>query len=349
VQGVGRSLALWRPRKIVAPADRPGFLTEALAIRAALLKSAQGSASSVSVPADARSSPEVVKARLTGTMVGAVSGFFTGGILGGILASSLFVNFAGPGGPGFFLGFLLEAGVFFGGALGGLFLGMFLGRRGLASPIERALRRRQERSPAEHRDRPYAQPTTSTANVEESPDGLTIALPPVGLVRGCGWFVFIWAMFWNVFLVIATPLFLGAAFQGEMKWVGGKEPVHPALMVLFLMPFWLVGLVALLIIVYRGRRSALITLSHDRLIIEEFTPFGTRRHEWPRDKVTGVSLIGAEIFRTQLVIQSPALPELQLLGYRPRAELAWIARVLKEKISVAQPKPPSGTRGLTNG
>jgi hypothetical protein len=77
VQGVGRSLALWRPRKIVAPADRPGFLAEALAIRAALLKSAQGSTSSVSVPADARSSPEVVKARLTGTMVGAVSGFFT--------------------------------------------------------------------------------------------------------------------------------------------------------------------------------------------------------------------------------------------------------------------------------
>jgi hypothetical protein len=341
VQGVGRRLALWRPGKIVAPTNRLGLLDEALAIRAALVKSAQGSATSISVPAGARRSPEAVKARIAGAVIGAICGFFTGSMLGGALASWIFFNFAGPGGLGFF-------GVFFGGALGGLFLGMLLGSRAFTGPIESALRRRQGRLRAEHKDRPYAQPITIMASVEESTDELTIALPPPGLVGGCGWFIFIWAMLWNCFLVIATPLFLGAAFQGEMKWDGGKEPVHPSFMVLFLTPFWLVGLVALLIIVYRGRSYALITMSHDRLIIEEFTLFGTRRHEWPRDNLTGVSLTGAE-FRPQLVIQSLALPEVHLLGYRYMAELAWIAKVLKEKIVVAQPKPHSGTPGLTNG
>jgi hypothetical protein len=347
VQGVGWRLALWRPGKIVAPANRPEFLEEALAIRSALVKSAQGSATSV--PADARMSPEAVKARIAGTTIGAICGFSAGGILGNTLASWIFFHFAGPGRLGFFLDFVLEAGVFFGGALGGLFLGMFLGSLAFAGPIETALRRRQERLRAEQNDRPYAQPITSMASVEESTDELTIALPSPGLVRGCGWFTFIWAMFWNGFLVIATPLFLRAAFQGEMKWDGGNEPVHPSFMALFLTPFWLIGLVALLIIVYRGRRSALITMSHDRLIIEEFTLFGTRRHDWPRDTLAGVSLTGADLFRPQLVVQSLALPEVHLLGYRQGAELAWIGKVLKEKISVAQPKPLIGIPGLTTG
>jgi hypothetical protein len=348
-QGVGRRLALWRPSKVVAPANRPDFLEEALAIRAALVKSAKGLATSISVPAGASMSPEAVKARIAGTTIGAICGFFTGGILGSTLASRIFFNFAGPGGLGFFLEFFLNAGVFFGGALGGLFLGMFLGSRAFAGPIESALRRRQERLLAEQNDRPYAQPITSTASVEESTGELTIVLPPPGLVWGCGWFTFIWAMFWNAFLVVATPLFLRAAFQGEMKWEGGKEPVHPFFMALYLTPFWLIGLVALLIIVYRGRRSALIRVSHDRLIIEEFTLFGTRRHDWPRDALTGVSLTGAELFRPKLTIQSPALPEVHLLSYRHGAELAWIAKVLKEKISVAQLKPHIGIPGLTNG
>jgi hypothetical protein len=144
VQGGGRCLALWRPRKIIAPANRPGLLEEALAIRAALVKPAQGSAPSVSIRANARRSPEAVQARMAGTMLGAVSGCFTGGILGDILSRRIFFKFAGPGGPGHFLGFVLEAGVFFGCALGGLFLGMFLGRRAFAGPIEGALRRRQK-------------------------------------------------------------------------------------------------------------------------------------------------------------------------------------------------------------
>jgi hypothetical protein len=336
VQGVGRRLALWRPGKIVAPANRPGLLEEALTIRAALVKSAQRSPTSVSLFAGARTSPEMVNARIHGATIGAIGGFVTGSILG----TWIFFNFPDPG----VLGFAL---VFFGGSLGGLFLGMFLGSRAFAGPLERALRRRQERLLPEHNDRPYAQPVTSTASVAESTDGLTIALPPPGLVRGCDWFTFIWAIFWNVFLVILTPLFLMAAFQGQMKWEGGAEPVHPSFMALFLTPFWLIGLVALLIIVYRGRRSALITMSPNRLIIEEFTLFGTRRHEWPRDKLTGVSLTGAKLFRPELVVQSLALPEVHLFGYRHGAELAWIAKVLKEKISVAQPKPHSGTPGLT--
>jgi hypothetical protein len=132
VQGVGRHLALWRPGKIVAPASRPGFLEEALAIRAALVKSARGSATSVSVPAAARRSPEAVKARMAYTLTGAVCGFFTGSILGGALASWIFFHFAGPGGPGLILAFFLQTGVFFGGALGGLFLGMYLGSRAFA-------------------------------------------------------------------------------------------------------------------------------------------------------------------------------------------------------------------------
>jgi hypothetical protein len=154
VQGIGRRLAVWQTNKIVAPADRPRFLAEAFAIRAALVDSAQGAVPSVSVPAKPRSGPEAARARLTGTMIGGVSGFFLGGILGAIVAGGILFRFADPHGGHFFRLFFLEAVVFFGGTFGGLVLGMFVGRRVLAGPIERALRHRQERLFTERKDCP---------------------------------------------------------------------------------------------------------------------------------------------------------------------------------------------------
>ena len=87
----------------------------------------------------------------------------------------------------------------------------------------------------------------------------------------------------------------------------------------------------------------MITVSRDRLTIEESTLFGTRRREWPREKLAAVGLAGAEILRPRLLIDSPGQPALELLGYRKRAELAWISRIIREKLAVAQPQRQSGT------
>jgi hypothetical protein len=334
VQCAGRCLAAWRPNKIVAAADRPPFLAEALAIQAVLVESAPNAAAPV--PAAATRGPESAQAGLAAASVGAVAGFFGGGSLGAILAGWIFFHARAPGAPGFMVAFLLQAGVFFGGAFGGLFLGLFLGRRFLPDVLAGILRRREQRLRARYSNRPDGQPLASTAVLEDGAGERIITLPPAGLVRGCGCFVFLWALLWNAFLVLGTPIILVAAFQGKVQGQGGQGTLHPAWVVLFLTPFWLIGLGSLAAIVSRGRRRARITASADWLIVEESTPFGGSRHEWPREKLADVRVIPAPPGRSQLIIISPGQPDYVLLANRERDELVWIAEVVREQLSLGQ-------------
>jgi hypothetical protein len=267
-----------------------------------------------------------------------VCGFFSGGILGGIAAGWIYL-----GGDilqdrdNFFLRYLLSALAFFGGAFGGLVLGALIGRFALAGLISRLTAWRAA-SVAMRPGRLEGQPTSSDAVVAQSAGETTITLPAKGLVGGCGCFIFVWALFWNLFLLVATPVFLIAAFQGEMKQEGSNESVHPAIMILFLTPFWLVGLGAIWFIVSRGKRRSQIVVSGERLLIEEVTVLGTRRHEWRRDELTAVRYAEESPRRSQLSIQGSSRPAVDVLGHRDAAELAWIARVVNAQLALSGPK-----------
>jgi hypothetical protein len=336
VQAAGRCMVLWRPNKIVAAADRPTFLAEALAARAVLVESASATAGQLPVVARTAHDPVEAAARLAGAGLGAAIGFFGVGSLGGMLAMWIFFHGRAPGAAGFAMASALQAAVVFGSAFGGLFLGLFVGRRYLAGLAVAVIRRREERLRALHPNRPDDQPLASTAVLEEGRHERTITMPPAGLLRGCGCFVFVWTVLWNSFVALATPLFLVMAFQGKVQAQGGQGNVPPGLIVLFLTPFWLIGLGSALAIVYRGRRHARLTSSGDSLTFEEFTPFGSTRYEWGREKVADVRVTGPAAGQPQLVIASPGQPDREILGYRDRAELTWIAAVVREQLGIGR-------------
>jgi MFS family permease len=339
VQSAGGRLALWRPKKLVAPANRSKFLEEALAARDALSKS-QGARSRATLAAETPGEPAETEARSVAAALGSIGGFFAGGILGGIAAGWVFFNRDLQHSDSFFLHFLLSAVLFFGGAIGGLFLGLFFGRRALSGLVKWHTARRTA-SVAKLPGRLQGQPVTSDAVVAQSDRETTITLPATGLVRGCGCFVFVWALLWNLFIVIATPFFLIAAFRGEMKQEGSNEPVHPAIMTLFLTPFWIVGLTAIWFIVYRGRRRGRIVVSPDRLLVEEVSVLGTQRHELRREELTAVRLVEEPENRSCLSIQGFGRVPVEVFRHRAAAELAWIARVVNERLALSRPGTPA--------
>jgi hypothetical protein len=181
------------------------------------------------------------------------------------------------------------------------------------------------------------QPAHSTAILERQADGFTITIPPVGLRRSCKGFFFAWCLIWNIFLVVFVPLFLPAAFRGEVKWEGTKEIVSPLFACLFMTPFLLVGVGSALAFSYRVRRSASIVVAGDTLKIVETTLFGTRQREWAARDLAGIRVIsesspdseGGTRWTTTLNVHPKEGETYRYLSYRDKAELEWIATLLR--------------------
>jgi hypothetical protein len=342
VQGAGRCMGLWRPNKVVAAADRPTFLAEALAVRAALVESASDGEPTLPAPPGAARGPAEAAANLAGAGIGAMVGFFGGGALSSCVAMWIFFHARGPGAAGFALASALLAGLVFGGAFGGLFLGLFVGRRFGAGPAGDWMRRREARLRARHPHLAPGQPVASTAVLEEGPEAQKITFPAPGLLRGCGCFMFLWSAMWNSFLLLATPLFLVGAFQGKVQGAPGN--LQPVWIVLFLTPFWLIGVGSALAIVKRGRRHARVRVSGDGLVFEEFTPLGGTRYEWGREKVTDVRVGSSLGGQPRLVVASSGQPDREILAYRDRAELVWLAAVVRQRLRLGEPVVPGDSR-----
>jgi hypothetical protein len=331
-------LALGKPRKIVPPMDRLQFIEEAMAIRNALSASAAGAPLELAVDSGDLHPPQMAKSRAAAALIGGVCGFFGGGIVGGFLAGWIFFNLEHDGGPAFFLFFFLEAAVFFGGAFGGLFLGMIAGTRLLTRPIGRIVARRGDSLTLRNGQRdPQAIDNQSAAHDRDLEAVIEVRAP--GLVGGCGCFVFGWSILWNLFMLVATPIFLVSAFQGEMVNEANGEPVHPAMMILFLIPFWVIGLTSLGFIVKRGRRGAVVRVSNDKLVIEESGAFGARRYEWPRTQLAGVHVVQDSSCRPRLLIQCAHQSPVEVLGYRSKPELDLIAKTITERMNLDSVEP----------
>jgi hypothetical protein len=309
-------------------------VADALAIRAAF---AASPADAVPLPAGPGQDAEVIRARLLGGIIGMFAGFFAGGFTGGVLAILIFFHADHDPNGGLSLSFALTLIVFFGGAFGGAILGAVLGRK-LLSPLFEGTVRRRQRWLARNTERYRGQPPSSAAVVEERVNELLITLPPVGLVRGLGCFVFVWGLLWNLFLLIATPAFVWAAFHGEMKG-GDGQPAQPAFIILFLVPFWAVGVGAALAIFYHGRRRAQLRVSAEGLAALEQTIFGNRHQECSRDRITDVKLLTLGPGQARLVISSPGQADTPILKGRTPDELAWLAKILRQQLALTHHSP----------
>jgi hypothetical protein len=325
VESAGHHLALWRRKTIVPGAERPRFLAEALEVRRSLVE-ARPRAHAAVVPGHPRHpDPLMIPARIMGTVLGLLGGFFAGAFV--------FFFFLAWGGP-FQFGAWMPVD-FFGGVITGLLLGGFLGNRYLPKPLFRSLRRRRAREQHAIAASPWRQPLGSTAQVEERGDQLIVVLPADGIVRASGCFFSLWCGLWNLFLVVFTALWVPAALQGQVRWQGGNQFAPPWQAVLVLVPFWLGSVLAVLFLLYRGRRHALLVVDSNHLWFEETTLFGIKRLDWSREELaeirTSASPRQRSLGKKDLCLVSRAGSATHLLGWRPAKEVAWLAGLIRER------------------
>ncbi len=171
------------------------------------------------------------------------------------------------------------------------------------------------------------QPQGSDATIERRADGITLSIPPAGIVRGSkGLFVF--AIVWNLFIGgFGTMLTLSSLgiFDSPVRslWFG----------YVFLLPFVAVGIATLLAAINMGRRTTAIATSGDELFVVRKGLFGKKTQQWR------LSEVAIRVAHSGMKVNDQPIQELQIQGMngkfgmlceRPEIELHWIAGQLRD-------------------
>lgn len=343
-------LACWRPRQIVTPQERPRFLAEAMAVRAALVDVANSPDSHSpegSIPNNSLAlagAPNVATpTRMAGTVIGAFFGFGIGGFVGATLAMTLAstLDKAAPDRGG--TTFLVVIAVFFGSAFVGLISGAVLGNK-LISRFLTLLRGVPPAVPGEGASAEWMTPPPgSSARVERLGDEVRVNFPPLGFFRGSGCFLSIWAGLWNLFVIVSTPLFMSAALRGDVKNEAG-QPQSPLMVALFLVPFWLVGSGSLVAIIYQARRRTSLAVSPTQLRVERTTLFGRTEYEWSNEEIEAIETSTTDSGGSRVVIRPFDHVPVMLLGERTHFERRWLSQLLKATL-----RPPNRSHSSSAG
>lgn len=171
------------------------------------------------------------------------------------------------------------------------------------------------------------QPADSNVIYEPHEDGLTITVPPVGMRKGSkGMLGF--SIFWNGFMALATAGWLYA----------GRSDA--ALIVYIIFPlFWLIGIAMLLAAMNAGRRTAILDVVGDTLLITRKTLFKTTQQEVRRDNIQSIrrDASGTKVNDVPLLNLQVRLVEgkkISMLGQLSNDELSWIAAILREALNL---------------
>jgi hypothetical protein len=190
------------------------------------------------------------------------------------------------------------------------------------------------------------QPGTSTAILEQQPNGFRITIPPPGMLKGSSSSFVVWCLVWNGMMCLMAPLFLYAAFQGEVKWAGGDDKVSILFMCCFLAPFVLIGMGTLIVLYTRGRHCVVISVADQSLEVLARGFVGTRSSWWQskdllaigalREKQDGANEEGEYVtsWTVSLGIQTARGEITRLLTNRDQAELEWIATELRRSLQL---------------
>jgi hypothetical protein len=189
--------------------------------------------------------------------------------------------------------------------------------------------------PEEILERPE-QPAESTAILERCLDGVTITLPVLGLRRVWGSFLGMFTLGWNGFMAMFSAIFLSALLADQVE----ENAWWFCWIMLPLM--WLIGIGLLLETLHMSKRSAVLTVTKDSLAILETELFGKRHHKWFRRDLENVGVVseswkdsdGDTCWTIALNIQPKKGKPYKLLDWQDKAELEWIATVLRQALNL---------------
>ena len=190
--------------------------------------------------------------------------------------------------------------------------------------VEENLGKSEDEDP--FREARLGQPPESLVEIDRLPTGITLKVPPPGIRKGSrGLFGF--SLVWNGFIAVFTVVLIAVAFEDQEALYG----------LLFMIPFWAVGIGTLLSSINMGRRNAVLAVVADRLMIMQTGIFGTKRREWNRNEVktirsgpTGSSVNDVPIMELQVTDQQDKV--FGALSGREPNELSWLAFELTESL-----------------
>ncbi len=171
------------------------------------------------------------------------------------------------------------------------------------------------------------QPPDSLVQVDDTPAALTLRVPPAGIRKGSKG-LFVMAIFWNAFMVLFTSLFLFAGpAKEEQAWI----------FLLFIIPFWAVGIGLMLGAINMGRREAAIVVAGEQLLIVQKGIFGTKHREWRRDEVKDIAYAASGMEMNDVPIMEfqvrPARGrKFGVLAGRSDDELQWLALLVRQRL-----------------
>lgn len=187
---------------------------------------------------------------------------------------------------------------------------------------------------------PPLQPVGSRVILTHTPDGLTLEIPATGM-RGPARGVLIFAVLW----MVVTGL-LGAVF---IVVTIGKGQALPLVPLLVIPSFVVIGVAFVVGAVSAARRRAIVDVVGGAVLVTQKGLFKVRQWQWEpgelRSIVVGPS--GTEV-NDRPIMQIHFVPhsgdKTGLFTWREEAELAWMARTLRD---AAIPRPASGSGSVS--
>lgn len=176
------------------------------------------------------------------------------------------------------------------------------------------------------------QPAESRIGIEERGGGLHLLVPPVGVVRGSSG-LFVFGILWCLFMAVITGGLLYSAFS--------ERDDLASYVWLIMIGFWAVGIGLLLAAIHMGRRTAVISVIRQHLLIEGSSLFGSKRQEWAPGEVVAVRVdaSGVEV-NNEAVLELQIYPKdgkkVGLLSGRDVDELKWMAARLRKSLGVGR-------------
>ena len=176
-----------------------------------------------------------------------------------------------------------------------------------------------------HRHDVFDQPADSRVTFDEIDGGISLNVPPAGVIKGSKGLIFM-AVFW---LVITGGITTAMALSQDAPWF----------VFLFMSLFWAAGIGMLVAAIHMGRRRAVLDVIGDTLLVTESGLFGTKQHEWPADQIRDVRMgfSGMKVNNKpvmQLRIQPVAGEKLGIFTGRKKDELRWLATTLRQALGM---------------
>jgi hypothetical protein len=201
-----------------------------------------------------------------------------------------------------------------------------------------------------HIEERLERPSESDARLVETAQGIAIHIPPKGFWRGNEPFVIFFTVVWNL---IAWPFgiaMLIAAWHGHVAWGDGPEKTSFGFVVLFMTPFWGLGLGLITMLLNNAWSCYRLLLEGSRLTLETTGVFGTHSQQWHAEQLNAVRVgsrshenDGTTVWTTGLVIEPIQQGESFLLTERPKAELEWLASTIRVHLKLLTPSTEDPT------